>query len=400
MKYDSSLLSQVIFRCKLLISKIQEFREGLIIKKILVVMGTRPEAIKLAPVIEDLKRSDWAHVKVLCTGQHQELLEQALEVFALKPDINLNLMTKNQTLASITSKMLSSVDEYLQSEKPDVVLVQGDTSTVMAVSLACFYRQIPLGHVEAGLRTGNIHLPYPEEFNRALTGLVANWHFAPTKVAKDNLVRLGVDSEKIAITGNTVIDSLNRIIQLGNREHVDVKENRRLILITAHRRENFGAPMIEICGAVRDLALRNGSVEFVWPLHPNPNVASVAQELLAGIENVTLRKSLDYVNFISVMSQCYFVMTDSGGVQEEAPSMGKPVLVLRDDTERPEGVSSGAVKLVGNNRAKICREAQDLLDNPETYKSMSTPKSLYGDGKAAQRITERLRHDLIENSHF
>ena len=372
-------------------------KDGLIIKKILVVMGTRPEVIKLAPVIDDLKRSNWAQVRILCTGQHQELLRQALDDFDLKPDVNLDLMTENQTLASLTSKILNSVDQYLESEKPEIVLVQGDTSTVMAVSLACFYRQIPLGHVEAGLRTGNIQLPFPEEFNRALTGLIANWHFAPTEVARENLLRLGVDSNNIVVTGNTVIDALHHIIQRGSPVVSAVKENRKSVLVTAHRRENFGDPMNEICEAVRDLALVNDGVDFVWPLHPNPRVASVVREALGGIDNIALLEPLNYPEFISVLSKCYFVMTDSGGVQEEAPAIGKPVLVLRESTERPEGVSSGAVKLVGHDRRKIVREAQNLLDNPDEHSSMSASKSLYGDGKAAQRISERLRRDMISD---
>lgn len=364
-------------------------------KKILCVVGTRPEAIKMAPVILALKQEPWADVRVLATAQHRHMLDQVNQFFSIEPDIDLDIMRPNQALAELTARLLLKLDEVLESERPDVVLVQGDTTTVMSVALACFYRRISIGHVEAGLRTWDMQNPFPEEANRVITGKLARWHFAPTDGSRQNLLRDGVPDEDIVVTGNTVIDALlmsaSKELEIG----VELNPNRRLVLVTSHRRENFGEPFRNICRALRTLAENNPKVQFLYPVHPNPNVKDVAYEFLASLPNFTLCEPLDYAPFIAAMKRAYIVLTDSGGVQEEAPALGKPVLVLRDETERPEAVEQGVVKLVGPNYDALVQEAQRLLDDESAYRAMARGISPYGDGEASRRIVDTLRRDLI-----
>lgn len=363
--------------------------------KCLCVIGTRPEAIKMAPVILALKRESWANVRVLATAQHRHMLDQVNRFFGIEPDIDLNIMRPNQALTTLTARLLLELDGVLSAEKPDTVLIQGDTTTVMTVALACFYHRIPVGHVEAGLRTWDMQNPFPEEANRIIAGKLARWHFAPTDGARHNLLKEGVLDAAIKVTGNTVIDALlmtaDRDLDLG----IDLDSNRRLVLVTSHRRENFGEPFRTICQALRALAKKNSDVQFLYPVHPNPNVKDVAHEFLDGLENFTLCPPLDYAPFIAAMKRSYIILTDSGGVQEEAPALGKPVLVLRDETERPEAVDMGVVKLVGPNYERIVYEAQRLLDDDAVYRSMALGASPYGDGKAAERIVDTLRRDLL-----
>lgn len=364
-------------------------------KKILCVVGTRPEAIKMAPVILALKSQPWAEVTVLATAQHRQMLDQVLAFFGITPDHDLDAMRPNQSLTELTARLLVGAGEILDREKPDVVLVQGDTTTVMAVAMAAFYRKIPLGHVEAGLRTGDIFNPFPEEANRLIAGHLARWHFAPTQGSKDNLLKENIDPAKIEVTGNTVIDTLlataDRDLELG----VDLPPHDRLVLITSHRRENFGEPFQRICKAIRHLAENNPGTCFLYPVHPNPNVKDVAEDVLAGLGNVVLCAPLDYAPFVMAMKQAHIIISDSGGVQEEAPALGKPVLVLRHETERPEAIAEGVVKLVGTDFEAIVAEGQLLLDDPAAYSAMARGVSPYGDGKASQRIVERLARDLL-----
>ncbi|WP_313298978.1 non-hydrolyzing UDP-N-acetylglucosamine 2-epimerase [Diaphorobacter sp.] len=362
-------------------------------KKILCAIGTRPEAIKMAPVILALQKEPWADVRVLATAQHRQMLDQVNHFFGVTPDIDLDIMRPNQALTELTARLLLKLDEVLEAEKPDVVLVQGDTTTVMSVALACFYRRIPIGHVEAGLRTWDMLNPFPEEANRVITGKLARWHFAPTQGSRQNLLKDGVPDADILVTGNTVIDALlmsaSKELEIG----IALDPAKRLVLVTSHRRENFGEPFRNICRALQTLAQNNPDVQFLYPVHPNPNVKDVAYEFLADLPNVVLCAPLDYAPFIAAMKRAYIILTDSGGVQEEAPALGKPVLVLREETERPEAVEEGVVKLVGANRDLIVAEAQKLLDDPAAYKAMARGISPYGDGKAAQRIVETLRRD-------
>lgn len=359
-------------------------------RKIICVIGTRPEAIKMAPVILALRREPWADVRVLATAQHRHMLDQVLRFFGIEPDIDLDIMRPNQALATLTARLLLELDGVLQVEKPDAVLVQGDTTTVMAAALACFYHRIPVGHVEAGLRTGDMQNPFPEEANRVIAGRLARWHFAPTESSRQNLLREGIADSDIVVTGNTVIDSLlmtaSRDLELG----MDLDPDRRMVLVTSHRRENFGEPFRNICRALRDLADRNPEVQFLYPVHPNPNVKDVAYELLSPCVNFRLCDPLDYAPFVAAMKRSYFIISDSGGVQEEAPALGKPVLVLRDETERPEAVDAGVVKLVGPDYDRIVAEAQRLLDDEVAYRSMARGVSPYGDGHAAGRIVRTL----------
>lgn len=360
-------------------------------KKILGVIGTRPEAVKMAPVILALKKEPWVNVRVLATAQHRHMLDQVNEFFGIDPDIDLNIMRPNQALTTLTARLLLVLDDVLQAEKPDAVLVQGDTTTVMTVALACFYHRIPIGHVEAGLRTWDMQNPFPEEANRVIAGKLAKWHFAPTEGSRQNLLKEGVPDAEIVVTGNTVIDALlmtaARELEIG----IDVDAGKRLVLVTSHRRENFGEPFRNICCALRTLAQDNPDVEFLYPVHPNPNVKDVAYEFLAGLPNFILCEPLDYASFIAAMKRAYIILTDSGGVQEEAPALGKPVLVLRDETERPEAVEQGVVKLVGSSYERIVEEAQRLLDDDSTYRAMARGVSPYGDGHAAERIVKTLR---------
>ncbi len=345
----------------------------------------------MAPVILALKQEPWAEVRVLATAQHRQMLDQVNQFFGIEPDIDLDIMRPNQALTTLTARLLLDLDDVLQSEKPDAVLVQGDTTTVMTVALASFYHGIPVGHVEAGLRTWDMQNPFPEEANRVLTGKLARWHFAPTEQARQNLLKEGIADSHIMVTGNTVIDALlmtaSRQLELG----VDLDVNKRLVLVTSHRRENFGEPFRNVCRALRTLAQTNPGVQFLYPVHPNPNIKDVAYELLSDQPNFRLCEPLDYAPFIAAMKRASIILTDSGGVQEEAPALGKPVLVLRDETERPEAVEQGVVKLVGPNYEAIVRETQRLLDDDYAYRQMARGVSPYGDGKASERIVHALR---------
>ncbi len=359
--------------------------------KVICVVGTRPEAIKMAPVILALKKEPWANVRVLATAQHRHMLDQVLAFFDIEPDIDLDIMRPNQALTTLTARLLLDLDDVLEAEKPDVVLVQGDTTTVMTVALACFYHRIPIGHVEAGLRTGDMYNPFPEEANRVIAGRLARWHFAPTESSRQNLLREGVPDESILVTGNTVIDALLMTAAKDVPLDLPLDPGKRLILVTSHRRENFGEPFRNICRALHALAQRNPDVQILYPVHPNPNVKDVAHAELSDCPNIHMCEPLDYAPFVAAMKKAYFVISDSGGVQEEAPALGKPVLVLRDETERPEAVHEGVVKLVGPNYDRILTEAQRLLDDEQAYRAMARGTSPYGDGHSAERIVEVLR---------
>ena len=321
--------------------------------KILCVVGTRPEAIKMAPVILALKQQPWVEVRVLATAQHRHMLDQVLNFFDIEPDIDLNIMRPNQALTTLTARLLLELDDVLQAEGPSVVLAQGDTTTVMTVALACFYHRIPFGHIEAGLRTWDMQNPFPEEANRVIAGRLARWHFAPTESSRQNLLREGVGDADIVVTGNTVIDALlmaaSKELELG----IVLDDSKRLVLVTSHRRENFGEPFRNICRALRALAERNPDIQLLYPVHPNPNVKDVAHKMLGDCNNIILCEPLDYAPFIAAMKKAYLIISDSGGVQEEAPALSKPVLVLRDETERPEAVEMGVVKVVGSNYQRI-----------------------------------------------
>lgn len=367
-------------------------------KKIIAVAGTRPEAIKMAPVILALKNEPWADVRVLATAQHRHLLDQVMNFFGITPDIDLDIMRPNQALTTLTARLLLELDSVLLKEKPDAVLVQGDTTTVMAVALACFYHRIPIGHVEAGLRTWDMQNPFPEEANRVIAGKLARWHFAPTEGARRNLLKEGISESEIVITGNTVIDAL--LITAARElepQGIALDANKRLVLVTSHRRENFGEPFHNICQALQTLAQNNPEVQFLYPVHPNPNIKNVAHEFLGRLKNFTLCNPLDYASFIAAMKRSYIILTDSGGVQEEAPALGKPVLVLRDETERPEAVEQGVVKLVGSNYHHIVDETQRLLNDQTAYRMMARGVSPYGDGHAAGRIVKTLREHFDRN---
>lgn len=361
-------------------------------KNIICIIGTRPEAIKMAPLILTLKEEPWVNVHVLATAQHRHMLDQVNDFFGINPDFDLNIMRPNQALTALTGRLLLELDSVLHTEKPDAVLVQGDTTTVMTVALACFYHRIPIGHVEAGLRTWDMQNPFPEEANRVIASKLARWHFAPTEGSRQNLLKEGVPDKDIIVTGNTVIDAL--LITAAKEDltlDMPLDPAKRLVLVTSHRRENFGEPFRNICRALRTLAQNNPEVQFLYPVHPNPNVKDVAYEFLAELPNFQLCEPLDYAPFIAAMKRAYIILTDSGGVQEEAPALGKPVLVLRDETERPEAVDQGVVKLVGPNYENIVKEAQRLLDDDEAYRSMARGVSPYGDGHAAERIVKVLR---------
>jgi len=359
--------------------------------KLLCVVGTRPEAIKMAPVILALKQEPWAEVRVLATAQHRQMLDQVLNFFGIQPDIDLNIMRPNQALTALTARLLLELDEVLLAKKPDVVLAQGDTTTVMTVALACFYHRIPFGHVEAGLRTWDIQNPFPEEANRVIAGRLARWHFAPTESSRQNLLREGVKDSDITVTGNTVIDALLMTASKELEVGIALDTTKRLVLVTSHRRENFGEPFRNICRALSTLAKRNPDIQILYPVHPNPNVKDVAHEMLGHCGNVILCEPLDYAPFVAAMKKAYLIISDSGGVQEEAPALGKPVLVLRDETERPEAVDMGVVKLVGPNYERIVEEAQLLLEDATAYSAMARGVSPYGDGKGAGRIVAVLR---------
>lgn len=369
-------------------------------KKVMVVFGTRPEAIKMVPVVIALKkRLENFDVKVCVTAQHREMLDQVLALFKITPDFDLNLMRPGQSLGGLTSRALVGLEEVFQQEKPDVVLVHGDTTTTFTASLAAFYQQIPVGHVEAGLRTHNIYSPWPEEFNRRVTGIVANYHFAPTEKSQQNLLDEKTAAESITVTGNTVIDALQWVVN-----HIDtdaelsaelnqkfgyIDEAKKLVLVTGHRRENFGDGFLNICEAIRDIAQRD-DVQVIYPVHLNPNVQKPVNEILSGLDNVHLIEPQDYLPFVYLMSKSHLILTDSGGVQEEAPSLGKPVLVMRDTTERPEAVAAGTVKLVGTNKETIRDSVLELLSDEDKYQQMSFAHNPYGDGKASEYIADFL----------
>jgi UDP-N-acetylglucosamine 2-epimerase (non-hydrolysing) len=365
--------------------------------KILTIFGTRPEAIKMAPVVKTLEQSEDFQAITAVTAQHRQMLDQVLELFEIHPQYDLNIMQNAQTLTDITTKALRGLKEVLEKEQPDLVLVHGDTSTTFAGSLAAFYQQIPVGHVEAGLRTYNKYSPYPEEVNRKLTGCLTDIHFAPTQTAKDALLKEGVKPENIVVTGNTVIDALLQTVKKNyrfNHECLNTLDygRKKVILVTAHRRENLGEPMRNIFGAIKAVVLENPDTEVVFPVHLNPKVRELVREILGGTERVHLIDPLDYEPFTNLMSKCYLVLTDSGGIQEEAPALGKPVLVLRDTTERPEAIEARTVKLVGTGWNEIVREANLLLRDPKEYQKMANAVNPYGDGKAAERIIQAIRN--------
>ena len=363
-----------------------------------IVFGTRPEAIKMAPIVKELERRKIEHV-IIVTAQHREMLDQKLGDFNITPTYDLNIMKPNQDLFHVTSAVIGQLKPVLLSEQPDVLLVQGDTTTTFAASLAAFYLRIAVGHVEAGLRTWNKFNPFPEEINRQLTTRLADFHFAPTPWARENLLREGVPQESVHVTGNTVIDALLMIVDpdfaftTKPLTSIDFR-NRRVILLTSHRRENFGEPMRGVFSACRELVEKNPDVELVYPVHPNPNVQAAASEILSGVPRIHLIKPLDYRPFVQLMNKSYLIMTDSGGVQEEAPTLGKPVLVLRTTTERPEAIEAGTGKLVGTDRETILREAQKLLSDRDAYRDMATRANPYGDGKSAARIVDILLSKL------
>ena len=368
--------------------------------KVLAVCGTRPDTVKMAPVVNELKRhSDEVDLVLAVTGQHREMLVQVLEAFDLRPDYDLNIMTARQTLAQITTRALEGLDNVIKQVQPDLILAQGDTTTTFVASLAAFYNKTPFGHVEAGLRTDDKYDPFPEEINRRLTGVMTDLHFAPTECSKTNLLREGVSQDSVFVTGNTVIDAL---LSIAAREHTfsddrigAAAKSGRMILMTAHRRENWGEPMRDICRAVEEIVKHHPDVTVVFPVHKNPIVRETVFPELEGVERVILTEPPDYVSFVHLMKESYLILTDSGGVQEEAPSLGKPVLVLRKTTERPEGVEAGNAKLVGTDAGVIISEAEKLLSDKSAYDAMAESKSPYGDGHAAERIWEIIRSRFI-----
>jgi UDP-N-acetylglucosamine 2-epimerase len=362
---------------------------------VLSVFGTRPEAIKMAPVLKALAVEPGIRSMVCVTAQHRQMLDQVLSLFGIVPDHDLDLMREGQTLTEITTGALTRLSPYFDEVKPDLLLVQGDTTTTMAASLAAFYRKIPVGHVEAGLRTHDNLYPYPEEVNRRITSVIASRHFAPTPRARENLLREGISEGSIVVTGNTVIDALLDVVAMQPpRVPALPLRGKRIVLVTAHRRENFGTPMEEIFAALCDLAQRYPDVDVVYPVHPNPHVDGPARHALSGKAGIHLIPPLEYKAFCDLMAASYLILTDSGGIQEEAPSLHKPVLVLRDETERPEAIEAGVVKLVGPHREKIVAEAARLLDDPAAYATMAGGGNPYGDGKAASRIVAILRRAL------
>ena len=373
--------------------------------KVMTVFGTRPEAIKMAPVVLELGKSpDKIQPVVAVTAQHREMLDQVLNLFKIKPDHDLDIMAAGQTLFDITTRAMNGLNKVLEEEKPDIVLVHGDTTTTFAGALAAYYHQIDVGHVEAGLRTHNIYSPFPEEMNRKLTGSIAALHFAPTSTSEANLKAENVDSERIFVTGNTVIDALQKtanddyVFESELLQNIDYK-NKRVILVTTHRRENLGEPMRHVYKALRQIVEEFDDVEVVFPVHKNPKVREVVAEELGGLDKVHLIAPLDYEPFANLMHRSYLILTDSGGVQEEAPALGKPVLVLRDTTERPEAVAAGTVKLIGTDRDVVYKEAVELLTNKEEYNRMSESVNPYGDGQASRRIIEAIlyHYGLAEN---
>lgn len=381
-------------------------------KKIMLVFGTRPEAIKMAPLVKEFQKHPDKFETIVCvTGQHREMLDQVLEIFDIEPDYDLNIMKQGQDLYDVTARVLTGMRDVFKECRPDIVLVHGDTTTSMAASLAAFYQQIPVGHVEAGLRTHDIYSPWPEEMNRQITGRIATYNFAPTALSRQNLLREGIAEESITVTGNTVIDALYWVVgkmksdielssgleDLLKKAGYDVSrlaDGRKLVLITGHRRENFGDGFISMCTAIKDLTVKYPGVDFVYPMHLNPNVRKPIHEVfgedLTCLDNIFFIEPLEYLSFVYLMEKASIVLTDSGGIQEEAPGLGKPVLVMRDTTERPEALEAGTVKLVGTDYNKIVNEVSILLDNPAEYEQMSKAVNPYGDGMACERIVKTL----------
>ncbi|NMM78786.1 non-hydrolyzing UDP-N-acetylglucosamine 2-epimerase [Acidovorax sp. SRB_24] len=366
--------------------------------KVLTVFGTRPEAIKMAPLVKALEAHPHIEARVCVTGQHRQMLDQVLSLFDIVPDYDLDIMQPQQTLSNITSQILLTLEPVLQNFAPDLVLVHGDTSTTLAAALAAYYQKIAVGHVEAGLRTGNIYSPWPEEANRRLTGSLATWHFSPTLQTQENLRKENVPNDHILVTGNTVIDALLLVTnKLRNQPELEkqfmdafnfVRKNARMILITGHRRENFGDGFERICQAIQNLATKYPETDFVYPVHLNPNVREPVNRLLKNLSNVHLIEPQEYLPFVYLMTRAHLILTDSGGIQEEAPSLGKPVLVMRESTERPEAVAAGTVKLVGTDSGAIVREVMRLMDDQNAYDEMAYAHNPYGDGKASERIVE------------
>jgi UDP-N-acetylglucosamine 2-epimerase (non-hydrolysing) len=373
-------------------------------KTILLVFGTRPEAIKLAPLVHALAQTSELAPKVCVTGQHRSMLDQVLRLFGIAADYDLDVMRPSQTLYGVTADVLTGLAPVLRDCRPDALLVHGDTATTFAASLAAYYARIPIGHVEAGLRTGNLYSPWPEEANRKLTGALATWHFAPTESARRNLLREGVAEGAITVTGNTVIDALflatgrlerdPAIVQALRARFPYLDGARKMLLVTGHRRENFGGGFESICRAIRRVAATHPDVQVVYPVHLNPNVREPVQRLLAGVDNVTLEEPVEYLEFVYLMQRAHLVLTDSGGVQEEAPSLGKPVLVMRDTTERPEAVLAGTVRLVGTDADRIVDQVERLIHDDGEYRSMSLAHNPYGDGRACGRIVASLYRAL------
>ena len=374
-------------------------------KKILIVFGTRPEAIKMAPLVKEFqKNQDHFETKVCVTAQHREMHDQVLDLFQITPDYDLNIMKPGQDLYDVTSNILLKIKPVLESFKPDVVLVHGDTATTFATSLAAYYQKIKIGHVEAGLRTGDLYSPWPEEGNRRLTGVLTDYHFSPTCTSKNNLLNEGVSESSVFVTGNTVIDALQLIVnRIKNDKSLRLKIentifqsgfqelNSKFILVTGHRRENFGQGFLNICGALKVLARNNPDINILYPVHLNPNVRNPVNDILSNVGNIKLVEPFQYEEFVYLMSESYLILTDSGGIQEEAPSLGKPVLVMRDTTERPEAVEAGTVKLVGSDQDNIIKEVQKLLNDNSEYQKMSKSHNPYGDGNASEKILNILK---------
>ena len=385
-------------------------------KKVMLVFGTRPEAIKMAPLVKEFQKQPKRVETVVCvTGQHREMLDQVLKIFDIKPDYDLNIMKQGQDLYDVTARVLTGMRDVLKEVKPDVVLVHGDTTTSTAAALAAFYQQIPVGHVEAGLRTHNIYSPWPEEMNRLLTGRLATYHFSPTPLSRNNLIKESVDDRNIIITGNTVIDALYWVVdKIKNNKELDneledilskagydvnrLNNGKKLVLITGHRRENFGYGFINMCTAIKDLTVKYPDLDFVYPMHLNPNVRKPIHEVfgenLSGLKNMFFIEPLEYLSFVYLMEKSSIVLTDSGGIQEEAPGLGKPVLVMRDTTERPEALDAGTVKLVGTDYNKIVNEVSSLIDDKAAYEKMSKAVNPYGDGLACGRIVNALLYRI------
>ena len=368
-------------------------------KKVAAIFGTRPEAIKVIPVILELnKYPQEFNSLVIATAQHRQMLDQVLDLFGIRPDFDLNIMEENQTLAEISRRAIEGLDRVINDTKPDLVLVHGDTTTTLMGALSAYYHHLPIGHLEAGLRTYDKYNPYPEEMNRHLVGVLSDLHFAPTSISKQNLLKEGIQKEGIFVTGNTVIDALLAVAKMeyefGDGPLREVDPKNRLILITAHRRENWGEPLENICGALKELVHLYKDIEIVYPVHPNPNVQEPAKKLLSGIERIHLVPPLDYQPFVKLMDKSYLILTDSGGIQEEGPSLGKPVLVLRKVTERPEAVNAGTVKVIGTEKGKIIHHTSLLLDDKEEYGRMARAVNPYGDGLASGRVVGAIRHYL------